>query len=86
MAVRMTAGACKEHYQNDIDAFLLASSDSDYWGLISSLPSADFLVLAEYEKCGDSLRGALEKAGIFYCFLDDFADSASDIKVAAGGM
>lgn len=81
--IRMTAGACKEHYQNDIDAFLLASSDSDYWGLISSLPSADFLVLAEYEKCGDSLRGALEKAGIFYCFLDDFADSASDIKVAA---
>jgi hypothetical protein len=81
--IRMTAGACKEHYQDDIDAFLLASSDSDYWGLISSLPSADFLVLAEYEKCGDSLRGALERAGIFYCFLDDFADNASDIKVDA---
>lgn len=70
--IRMTAGACKEHYQDDIDAFLLASSDSDYRGLISSLTSADFLVLAEDEKCGDSLRGALERAGIFYLFSGRF--------------
>jgi hypothetical protein len=40
-------------------------------------------VLVEYEKCGDSLRSALEQAGIFYGFMDDFADNASDIKVAA---
>jgi uncharacterized LabA/DUF88 family protein len=81
--IRMTAGTCKEHYKNGIDGFLLVSSDSDFWGLISSLPTADFLVLVEYDKCGDSLRGALDQAGIFYCFMDDFADNASDIKVAA---
>lgn len=78
--IRMTAGTCREHYTEQIDGFLLVASDSDYWGLISSLPTADFLVLVEYDKYGTGLREALEKAGVAYCFIDNFAGSISDIK------
>ena len=38
-------------YKNDVDSFVIVSSDSDYWGLISSLPDAHFLVMIEREKC-----------------------------------
>lgn len=70
--IKMTAGACKEFYANDIRSFILVSSDSDFWGLISSLPQAEFLVMIEYSKCGKDIKEALEKSGIFYCSIDDF--------------
>ena len=81
--IRMTAGTCKEHYQNGVDAFLLASSDSDFWGLITALPTADFMVLIEQAKYGDCLKAAFDKNGIAYCFMDDFAGNITDIKTAA---
>ena len=37
---KLIAGTCKEHYENKIDSFVLVSSDSDYWGLISTLEPA----------------------------------------------
>jgi len=80
--IRMTAGTCKEHYQNQIDGFLLVSSDSDFWGLISSLPTAGFFVLIERQKTGVALKDALSTAAIPYCFIDDFTDNIRDIKVA----
>lgn len=80
--IRMTAGTCKEHYQNQIDGFLLVSSDSDFWGLISSLPTAGFFVLIERQKTGVVLTDALSTAAIPYCFIDDFTDNIRDIKVA----
>lgn len=49
--IMLTARACQEHYQNHVDSFIIVSSDSDYWGLISSLPEARFLVMVEREKC-----------------------------------
>lgn len=45
-------------YKNDVDSFVIVSSDSDYWGLISSLPDAHFLVMIEREKCGPDIRSA----------------------------
>lgn len=81
--LRMTAGTCREHYKNGVNAFLLVSSDSDFWGLISSLPTASFLSLLEHDKTGTSLLDALDAAGINYCFIDDFAGNLADIKVAA---
>ena len=82
--IRMTAGTCKEFYQNQITAFLIVSSDSDYWGLMSALPSASFLVMVEYEKFGVGMREALESAGILYCFIDDFCKgNINDIKTGA---
>ena len=82
--IRLTARACQEHYQNEVDSFIIVSSDSDYWGLISSLPDARFLVMLEREKCGPDIRGALVESGIFYCYIDDFySGRTSDILRSA---
>ena len=79
--IKLTARACQEHYKNDVDSFVIVSSDSDYWGLISSLPDAHFLVMIEREKCGPDMKEALADAGIFYCYLDDFySGNSEDIK------
>ena len=45
--IELTAMTCMEHYKNNVDSFIIVSSDSDYWGLISSLPDARFLVMIE---------------------------------------
>lgn len=82
--VMLIARTCQEHYKNDVDSFILVSSDSDYWGLISSLPEARFLVMIERENCGADLKNALVNAGIFYCYIDDFySGNADDIKLGA---
>lgn len=76
--IELTARTCMEHYRNHVDSFILVSSDSDYWGLISSLPDARFLVMIEWEKCGPDMKAALANSGIFYCYLDDFYSGNSD--------
>ncbi len=76
--IRLTARACQEYYENKVDAFIIVSSDSDYWGLISSLPKAQFLVMIEHDKCGPDMKAALVNSGIFYCYLDDFYSGDSD--------
>jgi len=82
--VMLIARTCQEHYRNNVDSFILVSSDSDYWGLISSLPDARFLVMIERENCGPDLKNALVNAGIFYCYIDDFySGNAEDIKLGA---
>lgn len=70
--IQLTAGACKEYYQNNVDSFIIGSSDSDYWGLISSMPNADYLLMVERQKCAYNLKSALNNSNIFYCFIDDF--------------
>ena len=68
-------------YKRQVDSFVIVSSDSDYWGLISSLPDARFLVMIEREKCGPDMKAALAESGIFYCYLDDFySGNSEDIK------
>lgn len=82
--IRLTAGACKEHYTNHVDSFVIVSSDSDYWGLISSLPDAQFLVMVESEKCGVDIKNALQSHDIFYCYIDDFCTgNSNDLKACA---
>lgn len=79
--INMTAGICKAHYKEGIDAFILLSSDSDFWGLISTLDEADFLVLYEYTKCSQAMKDALETRDIYYCSLDDFrTDNTQEFK------
>ncbi len=58
--------------RGEADSFILLSSDSDYWAVISELPEARFLVMIESEKCGPDIRRAMDEHGIYYCFLDDF--------------
>lgn len=82
--IRLATGVCREFYENNIDSFVLVSSDSDYWGLISSLPNAKFLVMVEHEKCGPDIKSALVNSGIFYCYIDDFySGNSDDIKLSA---
>ena len=84
MDIRLTARACQEHYENKVDSFIIVSSDSDYWGLISSLPKAQFLVMIEHNKCGPDMKAALVNSGIFYCYLDDFySGDSEELKINA---
>jgi len=79
--IELTAMTCREHYRNLVDSFIIVSSDSDYWGLISSLPEAKFLVMIEREKCGPDMKAALANSGIFYCYIDDFyTGDGEDLK------
>lgn len=79
--IELTARTCMEHYKNHVDSFIIVSSDSDYWGLISSLPDARFLVMIEREKCGPDMKAAMANSGIFYCYIDDFySGNSEDIK------
>jgi Protein of unknown function DUF88. len=76
--IKLTAGVCREFYENKVDSFIIFSSDSDFWGLISSLPQASFLVMIENEKCGTDIKDALNEGGIFYCSIDDFCTGNID--------
>lgn len=80
--MRLAVGTCKEFYQNHADSFVIVSSDSDYWALISAMPDARFLVMVEEEKCGVDIKNAMQDAGIFYCYIDDFCTgNSNEIKI-----
>lgn len=82
--IMLTARTCQEHYQNNVDSFVIVSSDSDFWGLISSLPDARFLLMIQHENCGPDLKKALLNAGIFYCYIDDFySGNTEELKLNA---
>lgn len=72
----MTAGAFKEYYTEQTESLILASSDSDFWGLISNLEEARFYVLNESEKTSPIILNKLDEKGINHCFMDDFAQGA----------
>lgn len=54
--IRLTTGTCREFFQNHVDSFILVSSDSDYWGLISAMPEVRFFVMVESIKCGPDIK------------------------------
>lgn len=58
--IKIAMGISKAYYKDNISSFILLSSDSDFWGVISSLPDAEFLVMAERSKCGIDIQCALE--------------------------
>ena len=71
--ITMTAGVCEEYYRNDMESIILASSDSDFWGLIKQLPRARFLVLNEFRKTSGAIIEQLDKYNIMHCYMSDFA-------------
>ncbi len=73
--IAMTAGACKEYYQENTESLILASSDSDFFGLINNLPKARFYILNESDKTSDIILERLDEENINYCFMDSFAQS-----------
>ena len=70
--MKMALGVSEAFFYEGITSFILCSSDSDYWTLISSMPRANFLVMIEYSKCGPDIKNALIENGTYYCALDDF--------------
>lgn len=70
--IQMAVGVSAAYYRDEVDSFILCSSDSDFWGLISSIPDARFLVMYEYAKCGNAIKEALQSRSIFHCAMDDF--------------
>lgn len=79
--MKVATGVCQEFYRNDVDSFILLSSDSDYWGLISSLPEANFLVMHEYTKLGHAIREKFAEHEIANCSIDDFCTgNIEDLK------
>lgn len=70
--MRLALRTQQEYYENNVDAFILVSSDSDYWALIDSVKKARFLVMVERESCSPDMKKVLVDRGIFYCYIDDF--------------
>ena len=82
--MKLTVATCQEHFKNGVNDFILFSSDSDYWALISSLPDAHFLMMMEKEKCGPDIKNALYQAGVPFCYINDFCTgNSNEIKTAA---
>ena len=77
--LRMVAKTCEAFYKDKVANLILATSDSDVWALIESLPSANILVLAEKNKVGDVLIEALTQKGIKYAFMEDIADGNTEL-------
>ena len=79
--IKMAVGICKNIYENEIDSFIIFSSDSDFWGLISSLPNIKFLVMYEREKCSQTIIDKMIEHSIVHCPIDDFCSgNISDFK------
>ncbi|MCI6012789.1 MAG: hypothetical protein PUK54_06295 [Firmicutes bacterium] len=76
--IRLAAETSKEFYKNGAESFILVSSDSDYFGLISALREARFLVVMEREHCSRSMQETLQENSITHCFMDDFPLDESD--------
>lgn len=76
--IRLTAEVVKDYYENNIQGFIVFSSDSDYWGLISSLPDAEFLMMYEDEKSSEKIKHLLQQNHISYCKIDDFCTGNID--------
>lgn len=76
--VKLTARVTKEFYKEQVDSFVLVSSDSDFWGLIEELSGAQFVVMIEHKKASPELKRVLEENSIFYCYTDDFYTGMED--------
>ena len=84
--VMLVAGCCKEHYMNKVDSFLLFSSDSDYWGLISSVSTARFLVMVEQSKVSGEVVQKMIDSDIPFCYLDQFCQGGQSHKMKVDAL
>ena len=82
----LVAGCCKEHYVNKVDSFLLFSSDSDYWGLISSVSTAKFLVMVEQNKVSGEIVQKMIDSDIPFCYLDQFCQGGQSHKMKVDAL
>lgn len=71
--IAMTAGVCEAFYTENTESIILASSDSDFWGLIANLPMARFYVLNEKRCTSPTIIEKMDSNSISHCFMDTFA-------------
>lgn len=70
--IKMSVGICESHFKDNVDSFVIVSSDSDFWGTIESLPNANFMVVYENGKSSNVVLDKMESNNIVSCSLDDF--------------
>ena len=75
--IRMTYGITKAYYKDQIESFIIVSSDSDFWGVISAIPDADFLIIVDDTKTGQKIKEVFTNAAIKYCDMNDFDNNLS---------
>lgn len=64
----------QDFYEDNVDSFILVSSDLDYKEVIKKLHSkASFLVMVERKWCNRNYLEQIEDYGVKYCYLDEFA-------------
>ena len=81
------AAALKRSYNmNKVDSFLLFSSDSDYWGLISSVSTAKFLVMVEQSKVSGEVVQKMIDSDIPFCYLDQFCQGGQSHKMKVDAL
>lgn len=78
--ISVTAAMCRELYVHK-NACMLASSDSDYYGLLAGMIDTDeknvpFFVLTEDGKTATALCEAYDAGGVLHCSLDEFTEEA----------
>lgn len=75
---KLVAGISKAFYKEDVDSFILVSSDSDFWSVIEDVP-ANYLVMVEKDNCGSEFKKILRSNDIFYCYIDKFQTPEDDL-------
>ena len=68
----ITSTIIKQYYENQIDACIIASSDSDFYGLISNLSQVNFLVMYEHQKSSTEVRNIMLSKNIQHICIDNF--------------
>ncbi len=76
--ITMTSHIVKAFYKEEADSFLLVSSDSDFWGVIKTVPEAKFMTIIEHGKCSADYLNTLKANGLRYCFSDIFNSNVAD--------
>lgn len=78
--IALTAGACRMHWEEGVNSFMIASSDSDFWGMMRAMPDASFLILAEDSKISRDAVRVYDEHGIGVCMVDDFAANLAGLR------
>lgn len=80
--IQIATEVSRLRYSKSIDSFVLVSSDSDFGGIISTIP-AKFYVAMELKKTGSAIKDNYDENNISYCYLDDFnVQNINDFKIS----
>jgi hypothetical protein len=72
----LSIGVTRSFYAEKTESVIIASSDSDFWGLIRYLPEVKFLVMNERGKTSEIVIDRLNDNKIPHCYMDEFAQDA----------